>query len=71
MKDNEVSSYSDLDNEERENFALKVSHQSNDEENEGSDFETNNKPSYDELQNAFLDFHVVCLTLTRQCTKQK
>jgi len=43
------------------------SHQSDDENQEVSI----NKPSHDELQNEFNEFHDECLKLSRLCTKEK
>lgn len=52
-------------------MALMASHHSNDEENEVSDSEINDIPSYDELQNAFHELHEECLNLSRKFSKQK
>lgn len=41
------------------------------EENEVSDFEINDIPSYDELQNVFHELHKECFKLSRKSSKQK
>jgi len=38
---------------------------------EVSGCELNDKPSYEELQNAFHELHEECSTLSRTCAKQK
>lgn len=70
MEDNEVSSSTDSDNKEKTNLTLMVSHHFDNNDKEVSEFEINNKPSYDELQNVFLELYAKCLTLSRICTKQ-
>lgn len=45
-----------------------VSHHFDNENKEVSDFETNYKLYYDELQNVFIELHVECLFLSRICT---
>lgn len=47
------------------------SHHSDDEENEVSDSESNDMPSYDELQNSFHELHEECLKLSRKCSNKK
>jgi len=64
--DNEINSSSD----EEANMTLMASRHSNDEQ-EVSDYELNDKPSYEELQNAFHELHEECLNLSRTCAKQK
>jgi len=59
------------ENEECANLILMVSHYSDDEENEVSDFELNFKPSYEELQNAFNELYEECINLSKTCAKQK
>lgn len=54
--DNDVSSSSDSENKEYANFALMASHHS-DGELEVSDYELIDKPSFEELQNAFQELH--------------
>lgn len=68
--DNEVSSSSNSENEECANFALMVSHHFYDEQ-EVSDYELNDKSSYNKLQNALHELHEECLTLFRAFAKQK
>lgn len=44
-----------------------VSNHSYYEDKEVSNFEYNNKLSYDKLQNSFLKLHVECLTIHKTC----
>lgn len=54
--DNEISSSS---NEYHANKVLMTSHHLSDKEHEVSDYEIDDSPSYDELQNAFHELHEV------------
>lgn len=64
-EDNEINSSLDSENEEHTHLSLMTSHHSDDKNQKVS----NNKPSYDELQNTFNELHDKCLKLSRLCTK--
>lgn len=64
--DNEIWSPS---GEGHANKTLMASHHSIYEEYEVSDYEIDDKPSYDELQNIFHELHEEFLKLSRQCSK--
>jgi hypothetical protein len=66
--DNEISSSSDSESDEYANLALMASHNSDDDE--VSNFDSNDKPSYDELQNAFNELYEELLKLSRKYSNQ-
>lgn len=61
----QVSEISSSSDEEQAHMIFMVSHVCDDDE------VSNNKPSYEELHDAFSDLHDECLKLSRLCTKQK
>lgn len=67
-EDSEISSSS---NEEQRNLVFIASHNTAYDEDEVSDCELNDKPSYEELHNAFYELNEECLILSRKCSKQK
>lgn len=52
-----------LKNKEQTHLSLIVSHHSDDDDDEVSDFESINKPSHDELCDAFNDLYDECIKL--------
>jgi hypothetical protein len=66
LDDNEISSSSD----DEANIALMASHHSSDEEHEVSDYEIDDKPSYDELQSAFNELYEEFLKLSKKYSNQ-
>lgn len=67
--DNDVSTTSNFENEEQSHTSLMVSHHFD--YDKISNFNSSNKPYYDELQDSFNDLHDKCLKIYRLYAKQK